>query len=139
MGDNVVVKTFQNLASYFIIVLGGTWVVEAILGPSREIAGFSAFQVCLIQGSYFRGLLILLCLYVVYFVAAAVVSQEGGSGKFILVVIGCFLVLSLAGDVFELIHDSHDTLVNVTISFGVLIVSLEDILQIIATIHGLKS
>ena len=110
-----------------------------IWGPSREIAGLSAFQVCLIQGSYFRGLLILLCLYVVYFVAAVVVSEEGGSGKFILVVIGCFLVLSLAGDVFELIHDSHDTLVNVTISFGVLIVSLEDIVQIIATIHGLKS
>ena len=136
MEDNVIVKTLQNLAGYFVIALGGTWIVEKILGPSKEILGVSPLQMLIGQGSFFRALILAACLYFVYFVAAAAISSEGNSGKFVVGVIALYLLGSLVHDLIEVTAHDKDVLdhfINVSVY---LIVMLENVLHMFATFHG---
>lgn len=135
MENNIVVKTLQTLAIYFVMVLAGTWVVEAVLGPSKEAFGVSDFQMLLIQGSYFRALIFAACLYFVYFVAAAIVSDEPGG--IIVFVIGAFLLYNLVTDIRATYANSEGLNFAVGV-IGYLIFMLEDVVKIIATFHGLK-
>ena len=133
MEDNVFAKTFESLAAYFVIALGGTWVVEAVLGPSKEAFGVSDFQMLLIQGSYLRALIFAGCLYVVHFVAAVAVSEEPGG--IIVFAIGAFLLYNLVTDIRATYANSEGLNFAVGV-IGYLIFMLEDVVKIIATLHG---
>ena len=140
MGDKLA-NVFQNALGYFAVVFVGTWIVEAILGPSKEIEGFSAFQVCLLQWSFFRAFLILFVMYAVYAAAAAAIvhTSNDGSGKTAVIIIGVFLFLKVVTDIRDLLIDDTGAVASSGLTFAVLIFSLQDIAQIIATIHGLNS
>ena len=135
MGDNIVIKTLQTPALYFVMVLAGTWVVEAVLGPSKEAFGVSDFQILLIQGSYLRALIFAGCLYVVHFVAAVAVSEEPGG--IIVFAIGAFLLYNLVTDIRATYANSEGLNFAVGV-IGYLIFMLEDVVKIIATLHGLS-
>ena len=133
MGDNIFKKTLKSLAGYFIFALGGTWVVEAVLGPSKEAFGVSDFQMLLIQGSFFRALIFAACLYFVYFMAALAVVREPG-GIFVFA-IGAFFLYSLVTDIRAAYANSEGLNFAVGV-LGYLIFMLEDVVKIIATFHG---
>lgn len=133
MGNNIFAKTLESLAGYFVFALGGTWVVEAVLGPSKEAFGVSDFQMLLIQGSFFRALIFAACLYFVYFTASLVVAKEPG-GIFVFA-IGAFFLYNLVTDIRAAYANSEG--LNFALGvLGYLIFMLEDVVKIIATLHG---
>ena len=133
MGDNIFAKTLESLAGYFVFALGGTWVVEAVLGPSKEAFGVSDFQMLLIQGSFFRALIFAACLYVVYFTASLAFAKEPGG--LIVFTIGAFFLYSLVTDIRAAYANSEGLNFAVGV-LGYLIFMLEDVVKIIATLHG---
>ena len=72
--------------------------------------------------------------YAIYFVAALFIAgaSTDGSGKFVVFVIGAFLLWNLIGDIRE-ITDNFD---KISLVFACLIFMMKDVVQIIATFHG---
>lgn len=131
MNESVIFSVFKNMAGYFALVFVGSWLVGKIFTP------LDAIPLCLIHGQYFKALFLAFLTYVIYFVAAAFIAETStdGSGKFVVFVVGAFLLLSLIGDIREV----TDNFEKMSLVFACLIFLMKDVVQVIATFHGLSS
>ena len=128
MKGDIVFSVFLNMAGYFALVFVGTWIVGKIFTP------LDAIPLCLIHGQYLKALFLAFLTYAIYFVAALFIAgaSTDGSGKFVVFVIGAFLLWNLIGDIRE-ITDNFD---KISLVFACLIFMMKDVVQIIATFHG---
>lgn len=131
MNESVIFSVFKNMPGYFALVFVGSWLVGKIFTP------LDAIPLCLIHGQYFKALFLAFLTYVIYFVAAAFIAETStdGSGKFVVFVVGAFLLLSLIGDIREV----TDNFEKMSLVFACLIFLMKDVVQVIATFHGLSS
>lgn len=131
MKGDIIFSVFKNMAGYFALVFVGTWLVGKIFTP------LDAIPLCLIHGQYFKALFLAFLTYVIYFMAAAFIAETStdGSGKFVVFVIGAFLLWSLIGDIREV----TDNFEKISLVFACLIFLMKDVVQVVATFHGLTS